>query len=150
MNRSISTPTWVVAFLSLMLFAGAVVGCSGASRPPSELVSTDIVVGEGTESVEGKTVSVHYTGWLYDSSEERNRGQKFDSSRDRGLPFTFTPGRGGVIEGWSKGVPGMKIGGVRELVIPAAMAYGDRGAAGGKIPPNSTLVFEIELMVVRD
>lgn len=149
MNRSISTPIWVVAFTSLMLFAGAVIGCSGASHPPSELVSTDIVGGEGAESVEGKSVSVHYTGWLYDSSEERNRGKKFDSSRDRGLPFTFTPGRG-VIQGWSKGVPGMKVGGVRELVIPPDLAYGARGAPGGKIPPNSTLVFEIELIVVRD
>jgi len=150
MNRSISTPIWGVAFSSLLLLTGTVIGCSSASSPPSELVSTDLVVGEGAESIEGKSVSVHYTGWLYDSSEERNRGKKFDSSHDRGLPFTFTPGRRGVIEGWSKGVQGMKIGGVRELIIPPAMAYGDRGAGGGKIPPNSTLVFEIELLVVRD
>ncbi len=149
MNRSIPTPIRVVIFSSLLLLAAAVVGCSNASRAPSELVSTDIVVGEGAEAVEGKSVSVHYTGWLFDSSAERSRGQKFDSSRDRGLPLTFTPGRG-VIQGWSKGVPGMKVGGVRELVIPSDLAYGAAGAAGGKIPPNSTLVFEIELLTVRN
>ena len=113
------------------------------------MVSTDIVVGEGKEATKGKNVSVHYTGWLFDGTKEGNRGTKFDSSRDRGLPFTFTPGSR-VIEGWSQGVPGMKVGGVRELVIPPDLAYGDGGAPGGLIPPNSTLVFEVELVVVRD
>jgi FKBP-type peptidyl-prolyl cis-trans isomerase FkpA len=132
----------------MLLVAGAAISCSSASTPPSELVSTDLAVGEGKEAFAGKSVSVHYTGWLYDSSQERNRGTKFDSSRDRGLPFTFTLGQG-VIEGWSQGVQGMKEGGVRELVIPPDLAYGASGAPGGQIPPNSTLVFEIEMIVAR-
>lgn len=148
MNRSISKPVWVVALSSLLLLAGAVINCSEAQRGPNELISTDLVVGDGAEAVMGKRVSVHYTGWLYDASQERSRGVKFDSSRDRDRPFTFTPGRG-VIKGWSKGIPGMKVGGVRELVIPPELAYGDRDAPGGKIPPNSTLVFEIELLSTR-
>jgi len=148
-NRSIPRPVWVVALSSLLLLAGAVISCSEAQRGPSELISTDLVVGDGAEAAMGKKVGVHYTGWLYDASQERSRGKKFDSSRDRGRPFTFTPGRG-VIKGWSEGIPGMKVGGVRELVIPPELAYGDRGAPGGKIPPNSTLVFEVELLSTRN
>jgi FKBP-type peptidyl-prolyl cis-trans isomerase FkpA len=147
-NRSIPRPVWVVALSSLLLLAGAVISCSEAPRGPSELTSTDLVVGDGAEAVKGKKVSVHYTGWLYDASQERSRGKKFDSSRDRGRPFAFTLGKR-VIKGWSQGIPGMKVGGVRELVIPPELAYGDRGAPGGKIPPNSTLVFEIELLSTR-
>lgn len=100
----------------------------------------DITAGTGAEAVDGKTVSVHYTGTL-------TNGTKFDSSVDRGQPFDFTLGAGDVIAGWDQGVKGMKVGGKRKLVIPPALGYGDRAA--GSIPPNSTLVFEIELLAVQ-
>jgi rhodanese-related sulfurtransferase len=106
-----------------------------------ELQIKDIKVGDGAEAVEGAEVSVHYTGWLMD-------GTKFDSSLDRGEPFPFTPGAGMVIPGWEKGVVGMKVGGKRELIIPPEMGYGAEGA-GGVIPPNATLKFEIELLGVE-
>jgi FKBP-type peptidyl-prolyl cis-trans isomerase FkpA len=101
----------------------------------------DIKVGDGAEAVAGKTVSVHYTGWL-------TNGTKFDSSLDRGQPFQFPLGAGRVIRGWDEGVAGMKVGGKRKLTIPPEMGYGARGA-GGVIPPNATLVFEVELLGVR-
>jgi len=106
----------------------------------SGLKYEDVTVGEGAEAVAGKTVSVHYTGWLTD-------GQKFDSSKDRNEPFAFVLGGGMVIKGWDEGVQGMKVGGVRRLTIPAQLGYGARGA-GGVIPPNATLVFEVELLDV--
>jgi len=98
----------------------------------------DLVVGDGQEAKSGDNVSVHYTGWLTD-------GTKFDSSVDRGTPFTFHLGAGQVIKGWDEGVAGMKIGGKRKLTIPPELGYGDRGA-GPKIPPGATLVFEVELL----
>ena len=98
----------------------------------------DLVVGSGAEAVAGKRVSVHYTGTLTD-------GSKFDSSLDRGKPFQFTLGAGQVIKGWDQGVAGMKVGGKRKLTIPPDLGYGARGA-GGVIPPNATLVFEVELI----
>src|SRR6185312_8767510 len=101
----------------------------------SGLKYEDVTVGEGAEAVAGKTVSVHYTGWLTD-------GQKFDSSKDRNDPFAFVLGGGMVIKGWDEGVQGMKVGGVRRLTIPPQLGYGARGA-GGVIPPNATLVFEV-------
>ncbi len=104
------------------------------------LEKTDVKVGTGAEAVSGKTVSVHYVGTLDD-------GTKFDSSRDRGAPFTFPLGAGQVIRGWDLGVVGMKVGGVRKLVIPASLAYGDR--AVGSIPAGSTLHFEVELLGVE-
>jgi FKBP-type peptidyl-prolyl cis-trans isomerase FkpA len=106
----------------------------------SGLKYEDVTVGEGAEAVAGKTVSVHYTGWLTD-------GQKFDSSKDRNDPFAFVLGGGMVIRGWDEGVQGMKVGGVRRLTIPPQLGYGARGA-GGVIPPNATLVFEVELLDV--
>lgn len=114
----------------------------------AELVKTDVVVGEGAEATAGKTVSVHYTGWLYDEAAPDHKGKKFDSSRDRGEPFDFTLGAGQVIKGWDQGVTGMKVGGQRTLIIPPGLGYGSLGA-GGVIPPNATLVFDVELLGVR-
>jgi FKBP-type peptidyl-prolyl cis-trans isomerase len=114
-----------------------------ALPPPSNapLEKIDIVVGKGAEAKKGQKVKVHYVGTL------QKDGSKFDSSRDRGEPFEFALGAGEVIKGWDEGVPGMKVGGKRKLVIPPHLGYGARGA-GAKIPPNSTLVFEVELLGV--
>ena len=108
---------------------------------PDGLKYTDDQIGTGIEAQAGKTVSVHYTGWLLD-------GTKFDSSKDRNQPFSFPLGRGQVIKGWDEGVAGMKVGGKRTLVIPPDLGYGARGA-GGVIPPNATLKFEVELLDVK-
>jgi FKBP-type peptidyl-prolyl cis-trans isomerase FkpA len=107
---------------------------------PSGLQYWDIVVGTGAIAVAGKTVKVHYTGWLTD-------GKKFDSSVDRGQPLSFPLGGGRVIKGWDEGVAGMKVGGKRQLRIPSELGYGARGA-GGVIPPNATLIFDVELLDV--
>ena len=107
---------------------------------PSGLTIDDLVVGNGAAAAAGQQVQVHYTGWLTD-------GTKFDSSKDRNDPFVFPLGAGRVIKGWDEGVQGMKIGGKRKLTIPPALGYGARGA-GGVIPPNATLVFEVELLGV--
>ena len=114
-------------------------------KTPSGLVIEDLVVGSGAEASPGQRVRVHYTGWLTDGVIV---GRKFDSSKDRGDPFGFSLGRGEVIRGWDEGVSGMKVGGKRKLTIPAALGYGARGA-GGVIPPNATLLFEVELLEVR-
>jgi FKBP-type peptidyl-prolyl cis-trans isomerase FkpA len=108
---------------------------------PSGLKYTDLQTGEGQEAKAGQTVNVHYTGWL-------ENGTKFDSSLDRRSPFSFQLGAGQVIRGWDEGVAGMKVGGKRRLTIPADLGYGARGA-GGVIPPNATLIFEVELLGVR-
>ena len=110
-----------------------------------ELKKSDIVVGPGAEATPGQTVSVHYTGWLHDTSKSDGHGKKFDSSVDRGAPFEFSLGAGQVIRGWDEGVAGMRVGGQRTLTIPPAKGYGARGA-GGAIPPNATLVFDVELL----
>jgi peptidylprolyl isomerase len=107
----------------------------------SGLQYEDVIVGEGPAPVVGRMVSVHYTGTLTD-------GSKFDSSRDRGMPFEFTIGVGMVIKGWDEGVASMKVGGRRTLTIPSDLAYGARGA-GGVIPPNATLIFDVELLAVK-
>ena len=120
----------------------------GANVAEPEVQITEIAVGEGIEAGFGSQVSVHYTGWLYAPDSTGNRGSKFDSSVDRGQQFQFAIGLGQVIPGWDQGVSGMKVGGKRELVIPPELAYGDR--EGGPIPPNSTLLFEIELFEVVD
>ena len=114
----------------------------------TELQKQDAKTGDGNEAVAGRNVTVHYTGWLYDESKPDHKGQKFDSSRDRNEPFTFRLGGGQVIRGWDEGVAGMKVGGQRTLTIPPAYGYGARGA-GGVIPPNATLVFDVELLDVR-
>ena len=111
------------------------------------LQMNDLVVGEGPMALSGKPVTVHYTGWLFDASAPETKGRKFDSSRDRGEPFVFPLGAGHVIQGWDRGVAGMKVGGQRRLTIPPEMGYGARGA-GGVIPPNATLVFDVELLGV--
>ena len=108
---------------------------------------TDIKKGAGPAIEAGQTAVVHYTGWLYSESAPENKGQKFDSSRDRNEPFTFRLGAGEVIPGWDQGVAGMKVGGQRTLTIPPALGYGAQGA-GGVIPPNATLVFDVELLNV--
>ncbi len=112
-----------------------------AITTPSGLTIEELVVGSGAAAASGQKVSVHYTGWL-------TSGAKFDSSKDRGDPFIFPLGKGHVIKGWDEGVQGMKVGGKRKLTIPPALGYGARGA-GGVIPPNATLVFEVELLAVR-
>ncbi len=111
---------------------------------PSGLQYEDTVVGSGEEAKKGQYVSVHYTGWLYENGQA---GKKFDSSKDRNDPFEFPLGGGMFIKGWDEGVQGMKIGGTRRLVIPAELGYGAYGA-GGVIPPNATLLFEVELLGV--
>jgi FKBP-type peptidyl-prolyl cis-trans isomerase len=112
------------------------------------LQKIDVKQGNGAEATPGHTVVVHYTGWLYDASKADSHGAKFDSSRDRGAPFTFPLGAGRVIKGWDDGVAGMKVGGQRTLVIPPQLGYGARGA-GGVIPPNATLIFDVELLDVQ-
>jgi FKBP-type peptidyl-prolyl cis-trans isomerase FkpA len=115
-----------------------------AKTQMSELIIEDVSVGSGAEAKAGDHVNVHYTGWLFNDGQ---LGKKFDSSKDRGDPFSFPLGAGHVISGWDKGVQGMKVGGVRKLTIPPEMGYGARGA-GGVIPPNATLLFEVELLGV--
>ena len=114
----------------------------------TELIKTDIKLGEGELATSGMEVLVHYTGWLYDEAAPDHKGKKFDSSRDRNEPFDFPLGAGHVIKGWDQGVEGMKVGGQRTLIIPANLGYGTRGA-GGVIPPNATLVFDVELLAVN-
>ena len=113
---------------------------------PSGLQYEDTTVGSGAEAAPGHDVTVHYTGWLWNDGQQ---GAKFDSSRDRNDPFEFSLGAGMVIRGWDEGVAGMRIGGRRTLIIPAALGYGARGA-GGVIPPNATLKFDVELLGLSD
>ena len=116
----------------------------GFTATPSGLLYRDEAMGEGAEPVTGRVVTVHYTGWLADG---RAPGRKFDSSRDRGTPFSFGFGTGEVIAGWDVGLAGMRIGGRRRLLIPAELGYGARGA-GGVIPPHASLIFDVELLGV--
>ena len=147
--------------LAVLLSAGifSTTACSEQAATPtttpkmeksnmSELIKTDVKLGEGAQASAGQNVSVHYTGWLYDEASPEHKGKKFDSSRDRGQPFEFPLGAGHVIKGWDVGVDGMKVGGQRTLTIPSSMGYGSRGA-GGVIPPNATLVFDVELLGVH-
>jgi FKBP-type peptidyl-prolyl cis-trans isomerase FkpA len=143
-------------FLLTVMLSGVLATACGGSDSATEvsgvsttdLQITDVTLGTGTEATNGKTVSVHYTGWLYDASAADHHGKKFDSSRDRNEPFSFPLGGGRVIKGWDQGVAGMKIGGQRTLVIPASLGYGASGA-GNVIPPNATLVFDVELLGVK-
>jgi len=112
-----------------------------------ELQIVDIEAGDGALAEAGKTVVVHYTGWLYDAAADENKGDKFDSSLDRNIPFEFALGAGMVIKGWDEGFAGMQIGGKRRLIIPSDMAYGENGV--GPIPPNAVLLFDVELLDVK-
>ena len=114
---------------------------------PSGLQYEDTVPGSGATAASGNNVSVHYTGWLYDAAAPQRRGRKFDSSKDGNRPFEFELDGGQVIRGWDEGVQGMQVGGTRVLTIPPELGYGARGA-GGVIPANATLVFEVELLGV--
>lgn len=139
----------------VILAASLLAGCSGADQDDplsqttlTKLESTDLKVGDGAEARQGRRVSVHYTGWLYHPTRPEHKGRKFDSSRDRNEPFDFTLGAGMVIKGWDEGVVGMKKGGKRRLTIPSEMGYGKSGSPP-KIPPDATLVFDIELLEIK-
>jgi FKBP-type peptidyl-prolyl cis-trans isomerase FkpA len=123
---------------------------AGAATPtaPGEPFMTDIKTGTGPAIAKGQTAVVHYTGWLYSEGAPEKKGKKFDSSRDRDEPFSFNLGAGMVIQGWDDGVVGMQVGGQRRLVIPPEKGYGASGA-GGVIPPNATLVFDVELVGIQ-
>jgi FKBP-type peptidyl-prolyl cis-trans isomerase FkpA len=142
-----SLPPWrAVAAIALLIFT---VACAESATVPSSYASfsqIDLVVGTGTEAASGKTVTMNYTGWLYDSTKTNQRGAQFDSTTGK-TPFSFVLGSDQVISGWDQGVPGMKVGGVRRLVIPPSLAYG--GTRQGPIPPNATLLFEIALLDVQ-
>lgn len=128
------------------LFAAALIlAMPAAALAQGGLQKIDEALGAGAEARKGQTAVVHYTGWLYENGA---KGKKFDSSRDRGQPFEFPLGAGRVIPGWDEGVPGMKVGGRRTLIIPPQMGYGSRGA-GNVIPPNATLVFDVELVGLK-
>ncbi|MBA4141722.1 MAG: FKBP-type peptidyl-prolyl cis-trans isomerase [Nitrosospira sp.] len=144
LNMLISAFVVGVILLPQVAFSQTRQGQSGVN----ELIKKDIKVGTGEEAAIGKAVEVHYTGWLYDASAPDKKGAKFDSSRDRGAPFSFLLGAGRVIKGWDRGVAGMKVGGQRTLIIPPEMAYGAHGA-GNVIPPNAVLIFDVELLGLR-
>ena len=142
----VSPKVFPCAVTVLLAFTAAM--AQGAGKPvttPSGLQIIDSKVGTGASPKAGQTCVMHYTGWLYENGA---KGKKFDSSVDRGEPFEFPIGRGQVIAGWDEGVASMKVGGKRTLIIPAALGYGARGA-GGVIPPNATLIFDVELLGVK-
>ena len=139
---------WLLSLVTLCgLAACTATPPARASGHVDKLATIDTRVGTGAEAKPGMKVTVHYTGWLYDDSAKDKRGSKFDSSRDHGEPFSFVLGAGNVIEGWDQGVAGMRVGGKRTLLIPAALGYGANGA-GDDIPPNASLVFDVELLDV--
>lgn len=127
------------------LCAGLLVWSPAVLAAPEGLQIIDLAEGQGDVATDGAVAVVHYTGWIFEVQAEDNKGRKFDSSVDRGKPFRFPLGAGRVIKGWDQGVAGMRIGGKRRLIVPAHLAYGDRGA-GGVIPPGATLVFDVELL----
>jgi FKBP-type peptidyl-prolyl cis-trans isomerase FkpA len=141
--------TLPVLILLLIVVAAGMAGCSDSPTAPSNFAAysqTDLTVGTGGDAVAGKLLTVHYTGWFYGEARPEKKGPIFDSSAG-GDPFIFMLGVGEVIEGWDQGVQGMKVGGVRRLVIPPSLAYGR--FRNGPIPPNATLLFEIELLEVE-
>src|SRR3989338_8713793 len=142
--------------LALLLVAGTVSTAAYAGAPAAKkeagaitkLVKIDRKPGKGDKATAGREVAVHYTGWLYDVSAKDNKGKKFDSSLDRGAPIEFPLGARLGVDGWGQGIEGMKVGGQRTLIIPPHLGYGAQGAPGA-IPPNATLIFDVELMGVR-
>ena len=134
-----------LARLSLLALLLAVTGCASttAPTPTGPYSATDIVVGTGAQAVTGNRITVSYTGWLYDPTKVENKGTQFDS----GASFAFTLGAAQVIRGWDQGVPGLRVGGLRRLVLPPDLAYGSRGS-GSSIPPNATLVFDVRLLSI--
>ncbi|HYG04965.1 MAG TPA: FKBP-type peptidyl-prolyl cis-trans isomerase [Stenotrophomonas sp.] len=136
----------------LLLLALAAAACTPAGPPPGGRVAAfqalDTQAGQGALAQPGDRVSVHYTGWLYDEHAADKHGPKFDSSLDRGEPFSFALGAGQVIRGWDEGVAGMRVGCKRTLLLPPEYGYGERGA-GGVIPPGASLVFDVELLQVQ-
>jgi FKBP-type peptidyl-prolyl cis-trans isomerase len=143
----------LLAFLAAGALACVALAQPTESPPPTAegptVLVTDLVPGIGEAALPGKVVIVHYTGWLFDPAAPDQRGRKFDASRDRGQPLSFPLGAGRVIRGWEEGLPGMKVGGTRRLVIPPSLGYGARGAGNGVIPPDATLLFEVELLAVE-
>jgi FKBP-type peptidyl-prolyl cis-trans isomerase FkpA len=136
-------------FVALVVVSAAIAGCSSSPTSPStnaSLSQTDLRVGTGAEAANGSLLTVHYTGWLYDATKPGYKGLQFDSSVGR-TPFSFTLCVVVVIYGWDQGVPGMKVGGLRRLVIPPSLGYG--ATRNGPVPPYATLVFEIELLEVQ-
>ncbi|MGZ9270380.1 MAG: FKBP-type peptidyl-prolyl cis-trans isomerase [Candidatus Binatia bacterium] len=131
--------------VTLTLSTNAALAQEASVTTPSGLKIEDTKVGDGASPATGQTCVMHYTGWLYENGQ---RGRKFDSSVDRGDPFEFPIGTGRVIKGWDEGVASMKVGGKRTLIIPPELGYGARGA-GGVIPPNATLIFDVELLGIR-
>jgi FKBP-type peptidyl-prolyl cis-trans isomerase FkpA len=144
----------LLALGTALIVALATAACGGNDAAPSQaydvqaLQTTDTLVGTGAQATSGRLVSVHYTGWLYNPSAAGNKGSQFDSSRSRNQTFAFVLGAGQVIRGWDQGVAGMRVGGTRTLIIPSSLGYGSQGS-GGTIPPNSALVFEVELVSVQ-
>ena len=136
------------ALAAILLGAFAATPLAWAADNIAQLQKTDRVVGTGTVARDGDVVQVSYTGWLYDANAKDRHGAEFDSSEENGEPISFTLGAGEVIAGWDQGIRGMHVGGKRTLVIPARLAYGSRGA-GDAVPPNATLVFDVELVGVR-
>lgn len=128
--------------------AGSTPSAGQESPPVTEMIVEDLAEGAGPAVTAGQTAIVHYTGWLYAPEAPEKKGKQFDSSRTRGQPFSFPVGGRRVIQGWDQGVVGMKAGGERRLTIPASLGYGAGGAGGGLIPPNATLVFDIELLKI--
>ena len=142
-----------LSFITVALFSALVValvaasGCSNSPTSPSNNVpysQTDLRVGTGATAARGQTLTVNYIGWFYDASKVDHKGLVFDSSLGQSSSFTFTLGAGAVIDGWDQGLPGMQVGGLRRLVIPPSLAYGS--TRRGSIPPNTTLLFEVELL----
>jgi FKBP-type peptidyl-prolyl cis-trans isomerase FkpA len=154
-------PTRLTALAAAVWAAAAIAAAAEPPAPPPPaapqaspapeptLLVTDLVKGVGDEALPGMVVIVHYTGWLFDPVAKDHHGRQFDSSLKRRQPFSFPLGAGRVIQGWDQGIPGMKVGGTRRLVIPPEFAYGAKGAGNGVIPPNATLLFEVELLAVE-
>ena len=141
---------WLLAACGKQTPPAETAPAAGAAAPITQLQKIDVVKGTGEGISAGQQAVVHYTGWLYDPTAPDRKGKQFDSSRERGRPFRFVIGAGRVIKGWEEGVQGMQVGGQRQLVVPADLGYGPTGAGGGMIPPNATLLFDVELLALEE